>query len=131
MIKGLWSKLANTQAEQELVSQGRPKPKGDRGLRCLIDALIALAAALPLVLFIGRDHGDAKWAVDKEIMWAVVFAIGIASYAIRYYTEQAWWRDWVRRAKMIAEDRAREEQRDRERTNRLSKLLGSDRGGRA
>ena len=94
------------QAEQQLLKVGRPKP-GEPWPRCLLDAGIALAAAVPLVAIVGRDHGASMWAFDKDIMWCVVAAIGAASFAIRYYCRWAWNREYAQRAKMIEGDLAR------------------------
>ena len=95
------------QAEQELVRQGRPRPQGDYFQWGLTGGGIALAAAFPLVLIIGRhDSGDA-WDFDREAMWIVVFGVAAASFAIRYYREWAWSRDWLRRVHAIREELAR------------------------
>jgi hypothetical protein len=84
------------QAEQELVSQGRPRPKGDAWLMCIRDALIALAAVIPLELIIAGEGEDI------DTMWLVVIGVGVTSYAIRYNSARLWWRDLERRANMIA-----------------------------
>jgi hypothetical protein len=102
-------------AEQELIRSGRPKPKGDAWPRCVFDALIALAAAFPLVLLIGHSHQEAAWESDLMAMWLVVFGVGAASYAIRYHREHVWWRDYGQRAQMIAGDLARDEERRKKR----------------
>ncbi len=94
------------QAEQELARQGRLRPQGDYLQWGLIGGGIALTAAFPLVLIIGRhDSGDA-WDFDREAMWVVVFGVAAASFAIRYYRERIWWRDWSRRADAIREELA-------------------------
>ena len=84
------------QAEQELVSQGRPRPKGDAWLMCIRDALIALAAVIPLELIIAGEGEDI------DTMWLVVIGVGVTSYVIRYNSARLWWRDLERRANMIA-----------------------------
>ena len=84
------------QAEQELVSQGRPKPKGDAWLKSIRDALIALAAVIPLELIIAGEGEDI------DTMWIVVIGVGAVSYIIRYNSARIWWRDLERRAKIIA-----------------------------
>ena len=84
------------QAEQDLVSQGRLKPKGHAWLMCLRDALIALAVMIPLELIIAGEGEDI------DTMWIVVIGVGAISYVIRYNAARAWWRDLERRAKMIA-----------------------------
>jgi hypothetical protein len=84
------------QAEQDLVSQGRLKPKGDAWLMCLRDALIALGVMIPLELIIAGEGEDI------DTMWIVVIGVGAASYIFRYNSARVWWRDLERRAKMIA-----------------------------
>jgi len=84
------------QAEQELVSQGRPRPKGDAWLKSIRDALIALAVMIPLELIIAGEGEDI------DIMWIVVIGVGVVSYVIRYNSARLWWRDLERRATMIA-----------------------------
>jgi hypothetical protein len=84
------------QAEQELVSQGRPKPKGDAWLMSIRDALIALAVVIPLELVIAGEGEDI------DTMWLVVIGVGAASYVIRYNSARVWWGDLERRATMIA-----------------------------
>jgi hypothetical protein len=84
------------QAEQELVSQGRPMPKGDAWLMCIRDALIALAVVIPLELIIAGEGEDI------DTMWIIVIGVGAASYVIRYNSARVWWRDLERKAKMIA-----------------------------
>jgi hypothetical protein len=85
------------QAEQELVSQGRPRPKWDAWLMCIRDALIALIVVIPLELIIAGEGED----IDS--MWLVVIGVGAASYFIRYNSARVWWRDLERKAKMIAD----------------------------
>ena len=87
------------QAEQELASQGRPRPKGDAWLMCARDILIALAAMILLELIIAGEGADIA------LMWIVVIGVGATSYAIRYNSERVWWRDLERKAKMIAGSR--------------------------
>ena len=87
------------QAEQELVSQGRARPKGDAWLMCIRDALIALVVVIPLELIIAGEGED----IDS--MWLVVISVGAASYIIRYNSARVWWRDLERKAKMIAGSR--------------------------
>jgi hypothetical protein len=87
------------QAEQELVLQGRPRPKGDAWLMCARDALIALVAMI-LLEFIIAGEGQ-----DIDLMWIVVIGVGATSYAIRYNSARVWWRDLERKAKMIAGSR--------------------------
>ena len=87
------------QAAQELISQGRPMPKGDAGLKCIRDALIALVVMI-LLEFIIAGEGQ-----DIDLMWIVVIGVGATSYAIRYNSERVWWRDLERKAKMIAGSR--------------------------
>jgi hypothetical protein len=65
------------QAEQELASQGRPRPKGDAWLMCARDTLIALAAMILLELIIAGEGEDI------DLMWIVVIGVGATSYAIR------------------------------------------------
>src|SRR5271169_1266897 len=84
------------QAEQELVSIGRPRPKGDAWLMCIRDALIALVVVIPLELVIAGEGEDI------DTMWIVVIGVGAVSYVIRYNAARVWWRDLERRAKMIA-----------------------------
>ena len=84
------------QAEQELVSQGRARPKGDAWLMCARDALITLAAMILLELIIAGEGADI------DLMWIVVIGVAATSYAIRYNSERVWWRDLERKAKMIA-----------------------------
>lgn len=84
------------QAEQELISQGRPRPKRDARLMGIRDALIALAVMIPLELVIAGEGEDI------DTMWLVVIGVGAASYVIRYNSARVWWRDLDRRAKMIA-----------------------------
>ena len=84
------------QAEQDLISQGRIRPKGDAWLMCIRDALIALAVVIPLELIIAGEGEDI------DTMWLVVISVGAASYVIRYNSARIWWRDLERRAKMIA-----------------------------
>ena len=83
-------------AEQELVSQGRPRPNGDAWLMCIRDALIALAVMISLELVIAGEGEDI------DTMWLVVIGVGVTSYAIRYNSARLWWRDLERRANMIA-----------------------------
>src|SRR5271169_2325971 len=84
------------QAEQKLVSQGRPRPKGDAWLMCIRDALIALAVVIPVELVIAGEGEDI------DTMWIVVIGVGAVSYIIRYNSARVWWRDLERRANMIA-----------------------------
>jgi hypothetical protein len=83
-------------AEQELVSQGRPKPKGGAWLMSIRDALIALAVVIPLELIIAGEGEDI------DTMWLVVIGVGAVSYLTRYNSARIWWRDLERKAKMIA-----------------------------
>jgi hypothetical protein len=108
------------QAEQELAKEGRLKPKGDAWPKCFIDALKALAVAFPLVLLIGRTERD------MQVMWLVIFGVGAMSFAVRYYSERKWWNDYSQRAKMNQIEHLRREQRDSERSKKLSKLLGGN-----
>ena len=87
------------QAEQELVLQGRPRPKGDAWLMCARDTIIALAAMILLELIIAGEGQDI------DLMWFVVIGVGATSYAIRYNSTRVWWRDLERKAKMIAGSR--------------------------
>jgi hypothetical protein len=97
---------AYKQAEQQLVKAGRPRP-GEPYPRCLLDAGIALAAAVPLVAILGRDHRASMWDFDKDMMWGVVVAIGAASFAVRYYCRWQWYRELEETAKMVAGDLAK------------------------
>jgi hypothetical protein len=106
--------LAREQARQQLVRLGRQEPRYDAYPMCLVDGLIALSAAFPLFLLIGRRYEDLG-AVS-----AVVFGVGILSYVIRSYLERAWWRDLEQRAKLIAGLLTLEEVRDWERTRKAS-----------
>jgi hypothetical protein len=106
--------LAYEQARQQLVGLGRQEPKGDAYPKCLFDGLVALSGAFPLFLLTGRSPEDLA------AMWAVVVGVGIISYAIRYYLEQAWWRDLEQRAKLIAGLLTIEELRDWERSRKSS-----------
>jgi hypothetical protein len=83
-------------AEQELVSQGRPRPRGDAWLMSIRDALIALAVVIPLELVIAGEGEDI------DTMWLVVIGAGAASYVVRYNSARVWWRDLERKAKVIA-----------------------------
>jgi hypothetical protein len=86
-------------AEQELVLRGRPRPKGDAWLKSIRDALIALAAVIPLE-FIIAGEGE-----DIDLMWIVVIGVGAVSYIIRYNSARLWRRDLERKAKLIAGSR--------------------------
>jgi hypothetical protein len=63
---------------------------------CIRDALIALAAVIPLELIIAGEGEDI------DTMWIVVIGVGATSYVIRYNYARLWWRDLERRAKIIA-----------------------------
>jgi hypothetical protein len=99
------------QAEQEIIQSGRPKPTGEPWPRCLIDALIVFAAEIPIVLFVGRNHGEAMWSQDKTAMWAIAIFVGVASLAIRTYPIRSWSRNCTQRALQIMLQAAREERR--------------------
>ena len=102
---------AYEQAERELTRQGRPKPQGDWLQGGLIGGGIALAAAVPLVLIIGRHDNGNAWDFDKMIMYIVVFGVAGAAFAIRYFRERIWWQDRSRRAQSIREELALVERR--------------------